>query len=414
MERRTTRILLVEDEPDLRDTLVELLTGDGWQILIAADGMEALQRIAGGDVDLVLLDVGLPGISGFDVLHRLREEHDPIDLPVIMLTGVTTRDAVVKALGMGANDYVIKPLDIRIVRARIQTQLTTKHAVDERRRLERELARRNLELERANRELAQANGHMLADLASAARLQQALLPAALPEREGLRFSWMYRPCSGLAGDTLNVFDIDADHVGMYLLDVSGHGVKAALLSVALNRLLAPRPGQPCLVHRQRGRRGALEPTPPREVAEELNRRFQFDEALEQYFTLFYGLLDTRTRELRYVTAGHPGPVFSPPDRPATDLTQSLFAIGWVPEPNYPERRLRLRRGDRVYVYSDGIDEARNAAKEAFGRQRIVGVVQETRAAGLDESMHQILQAAERWTAGPFADDISALALEIAE
>lgn len=414
MERDTTRILLVEDEPDLRETLVDLLSDDRWQILTAHDGMEALQRVAGGDIDLVLLDVALPGISGFDVLHRLREEHGPIDLPVIMLTGISTRDAVVKALGMGANDYVIKPLDIRIVRARIQTQLTTKHAVDERRRLERELAQRNRELERANRELANANEHMLADLASAARLQQALLPATLPERDGLRFSWTYRPCSALAGDTLNVFDLDAGHVGMYLLDVSGHGVKAALLSVALNRLLAPRPGEPCLVHRRRGRRGDLEPTPPQEVAEELNRRFQFDDALEQYFTLFYGLLDVRTRELRYVTAGHPGPVFSPPDRPATDLTQSLFAIGWVPEPNYPERRLRLRRGDRVYVYSDGIDEARNAEREPFGRHRVLGVVQESRAAGLEESVQRIVQEAERWTAGPFVDDISALALEIAD
>lgn len=199
------RILIVEDEPETREMLLDLLGQDGWQLKAVSDGRQALAELTErpkSSWDAALLDVALPEMSGFEILSAIRERRNPLELPVIMLTGLSTRDAVVKALGMGANDYVIKPPDVRIVRARIQTQLALKQAVEKTLRLERALQQRNRvlqrlnqELEQANRQLAAANRRMQADLDSAARLQRSLLPATPPAVPGLRWSGAWRRCS---------------------------------------------------------------------------------------------------------------------------------------------------------------------------------------------------------------------------
>ncbi|MCH8804641.1 MAG: SpoIIE family protein phosphatase [Planctomycetes bacterium] len=411
---RPGRLLVVEDEEDIRGLLREILERHDYIVHVAANGARALDLIREFPIDLVLLDISMPGKDGFEVLSAVRKEHAPTKLPVIMVTGLGGRADIVKALQLGANDYVTKPLDMPVVLARIQTQLSHKRAVDQIVSLEQDLERRNEELESANRQLQKVYKQMKEDLESAAMVQRALLPDSPPRIAGVEITWAYRPCEELAGDILNVFQLDDDHLGLYLLDVSGHGVRAALLSVTLSRILTPLPDQPSLVRRASGNGNGLEPTPPSELAEELNRRFQLDLRAEQYFTLFYGVLNLRTFELRYINAGQPGPVYLPRDAKPQDLTEPVFAIGWVPEPHYEERRLQLRPGDRLYLYSDGLDESVNDCHERFGRQRIVEVVESSRRVGLAESVARIVGAAEEWAAERFDDDVSALAIEISE
>lgn len=396
MDRLTPRLLIVDDDDAVRATLVEMLQRDEYYVTGVEDGPSAVAAVRSARFDAALLDIDLPGLDGFDVLTSIREQFSPAMLPIIMVTGMSGRDEVVKALRLGANDYVTKPLDMPIVRARLQTQIALKRAA--------------ADLERANRELAQANRQMKADLESAARLQRSLLPTAMPDVSGVRFAWVHQPCEELAGDILNVFEIDARHVGLYLLDVSGHGVKAALLSTALSRILSPQPDQSSLV-RRRTETGDLEPTPPHDVALELNHRFPFDDQNEQYFTLFYGVLDTRRLELRYVNAGQPGPIYIPAREPPRDLAAAMFAIGWVSRPPYQEHRLLLRPGDRVIAYSDGLGEARNPQRQLFGSSRIASVASESRGIPLAQTLEGMVEAARRWTGGAFDDDVSALAIE---
>ncbi len=412
IERGPFRLLIIEDDPEIRALLAERLEEQGYASAQADNGDAGLECVLGERFDCVLLDIGLPGIDGFETLQAIRREYSAVQLPVIMLTGYSDRESLMRGLRLGANDYVAKPIDFAVLHARLQTQLSLKHASDERAALERDLAKRAADLEIANRALATANRKMESDLEWAGRLQRAMLPTIAPAVPGVEFAWHHRSCEELGGDLLNVFAIDDDHVGLYMMDVSGHGIKAALLSVQVSRLLALVPDQHCLVRRRRDGIGEFEPTPPVDVAEELNRRFPLDETFELYFTLFYGVLDTRTLELRYVCAGHPGPIHIPADEPARDLTEPMFAIGWMPTPGYEERRVTLRAGDRFFLYSDGIGDARDGNNEVFGVARTAEALSEAADCNLDDALQAMLAAAGRWRAHPIDDDISALAIEV--
>ncbi len=220
------------------------------------------------------------------------------------------------------------------------------------------------------------NGRMSRDLAAAAKIQRTFLPAAAPAVPGAELAWCYRPCEELAGDGLNVIPLGGGQVGLYVLDVSGHGVAAALLSVTLRRLLAP-PAEPSSILTRGGDAGGPpDVTPPAEVAARLNRLFPFDSATEQFATLVYGILDAATGEFRYVSAGHPGPVHLPAGGDPVILASRGSMIG-LADDAYEERSVRLGAGDRLYLYSDGVTEAMDPAGEQFGDARLLGAIGRT-------------------------------------
>ena len=175
MEHESTgRLLVVDDNEMNRDMLSRRLQRKGHEVATAVDGADALAQIENGRFDVLLLDIMMPGIDGFEVLKRLRATYSPTELPIIMATAKGERDDIVKALKMGANDYVTKPLDFPVVSARVQTQLSLKHAVDQIVALEKDLERRNQELVKVNRRMSE-------DLQAAAKVQQSMLPTSLPK-----------------------------------------------------------------------------------------------------------------------------------------------------------------------------------------------------------------------------------------
>lgn len=403
MSHPPARLLVVDDNEDNRQTLARRLRRRGFEVGVAADGAQALDAIGREAYDLILLDVQMPGLSGFDVLKQLRIDHPPTRLPVIIATARTGREDIVEALNLGANDYVTKPLDFPVVLARVETQLGHKQAVDRILWLEADLRRQNEELEAHNRRMRRS-------LELAADMQRALLPSGPLNAPGVQYEFTYHPCDELGGDILNLFPIGPGHLGLYLLDVSGHGVPAALLSVTLSRMLQPQTGQSSLV--ARAAEAGLEPRAPAEVATELNRRFPMDDHLEQYFTLFYGVLGLDTGVLRFVSAGHPPALYLPASGHSRFLDSSGFAIGWLADSEYQEYELRLSSGDRLLVYSDGIIETANAAAQTFGRDRLGRACESSRVASLDSLLESLVHTAFEFRGpAPALDDVSALAIE---
>ena len=398
-------LLVVDDTEANRDMLSRRLIRKGFAVTCAAGGHEALERIAAERYDLILLDLVMPDMDGMDVLRTIRETRSAAELPVIITSAKDATSDVIAGLEAGANDYLTKPLDFAIVKARVRAQVKLKRAVERIHRLERDLAQRNRALEAANQ-------RMRSDLAAAARIQEAMLPTSVPDRPQAKFAWMFKPCAELAGDALNVFALDDHHIAMYVLDVVGHGVAASLLSVAVSRVLTPSPDsflvRPC-----------AEPPgyrllPPAEVAGQLNRRFPFDSASEQFFSLLYGVLDLQTLEWRFECAGHPGPIHVGHGGAAPRLiaAHERLPIG-IGDRTYPEHLMQLEPGDRLFIYTDGISEAMSEAHEPFGSKRMLDALARSRGLPLEESIASLWNDVEQWCAtSTRQDDASVVAVEI--
>jgi PAS domain S-box-containing protein len=268
-------------------------------------------------------------------------------------------------------------------------------------------------LRKAKLEIEAANDLLRRDLQAAARIQQALLPSSLPSRPQVRFAWSFRPCTELAGDTLNVLDLDEDRVGLYLLDVSGHGVPAALLSVTLSRWLSAVPGQSVLCSAPPSGAGSAILASPVAVASELNRLFPFDERTGQFFTFFYGVLDLESHVVRYVSAGHPAALHLRVGAEARILETAGFPIGIVPTPDYEEREVELKAGDRLFLCSDGVLEARDPVGREFGLPGLVRALDEARGRTLEEALAEVSARVETWCGERgLTDDASMVALEL--
>jgi len=267
-------------------------------------------------------------------------------------------------------------------------------------------------LQRANEQLEAANRRLRQDLEAAAAVQRSLLPTVLPEIPGLRFAWRFLPCQELAGDFLNVLALDDRHVGLCVLDVSGHGVAAALLSVTLSHFLSPVADRSFLYRTVPERPDKYVVAAPSEVAARLNQHFRSSRSARQYFTMVYGVLDAQARELRYVTAGHRGPVLVRRGAAPIELAAGGLPIGLLPAESYEERAVRLEPGDRLYLATDGLTEAENTAGQEFGVAKLLEAYDRNRRRPLDESLREVTACVQDWCApAPLADDVAMLAVE---
>ena len=392
-------LLIVDDEELNREGLARRLQRHHYEVAAAKSGREAIELLGGRPFDLVLLDIMMPGMNGLEVLKFLRRVDSLIDLPIIMVTAKGESADMVEALELGANDYVTKPLDFPVVLARIRTQLALRRAVAQVKDLEGRLDAHNKELQATAAALAEANDGHTRDLEAAAGVQRALLPAIPPELPGAKFAWAFEPCNQLAGDYLNVFPLPDRHVGLCVLDVSGQGVAAALLSVAASQLLARVAGGP-----------GSGLVPPAEVADRLDRELT-RQAAGHTVSLLYGTLGLDSGEVRFVSAGHPGPVHVADGAPPARLEGSGLPLG-VGGGGAKEQAVTLKPGDRLALYSDGLTAVRNADGEHFGTERLLAALDEARRLPLANQLDGLVRTVEGWRGEvPRHDDISVLLVE---
>ena len=391
-------ILVVDDTPANLQVLAGMLKERGYKVRPVPSGKLALLAARRDPPDLILLDINMPEMNGYEVCEHLKADDGLQGIPVIFISALTEQLDKVKAFATGGVDYITKPFQMEELHARVETHL--------------KLRRLQIELEETNSQLERANGRMSRDLEAAARIQRSFLPRDMPHVSGADFAWIYRPCDELAGDGLNVIPLGDDQVGLYIFDVSGHGVASALLSVTLSRLLSP-PTVPSSILIRGGDGGdGCAITPPAEVAARLNRLFPFDSATEQFATMVYGILNAATGEFRYVSAGHPGPVHLPSAADPVILASQGSPIG-LADDVYEERSVRLAAGDRLFLYSDGVPEAMSPAHEQFGNARLLTSIGQGRSEPLQESVATLLAEVARWHGSEKPhDDISILAVEV--
>jgi sigma-B regulation protein RsbU (phosphoserine phosphatase) len=381
-------LLVVDDNEMNRDMLSRRLSRRGHTVTTAEDGHIALDLIEQHAFDVILLDIMMPGISGIDVLRTLRQSYSHADLPIIMATAKSENEDMIAALKLGANDYVTKPLDFPVVLARVNTQLSLKRSQDA---------------------LKKAHDRMKHDLEAAAAIQQKLLPDDLPKTDSFDMAWKFHPCDELAGDFLNIIQLNENEIGIYVMDVMGHGVPAALLSFSVSRNLSPMAGSDSIVLNS-GQQDAVSPV---DVLTRLNTLYPFEASNNRFFTLLYGILDIRDGQFRYALAGHPGPLIVSSDQSVQDLTENSFPVGIVENADFTESTIKLNPGDRMYLYSDGIIEETNENEEQFEINRLQESLKRNYSVTIDKSIEQMVDAIISWHGSEhLSDDLSIIGIEM--
>jgi sigma-B regulation protein RsbU (phosphoserine phosphatase) len=388
---KNARVLVVDDNEMNRDILARRLTRIGLNVDTAEDGNSGLDKILTGEYNLIMLDIMMPDIDGIEVLKRTREFFSKTELPVIMATAKDEGADLAEALSLGANDYVTKPLDFQVVRARVDNVLGYTQAANE---------------------LTVANERMKRDLEAAARVQQSLLPDEHVDVEGAEFMWHYRPCDELAGDGLNLFKCDDEHVAMYVMDVSGHGVAAALLSVSVTHHLSQLIGSSdesaqCDMTGENV-------VSPAWLASNLNTLFPMQSVGGHYFTFVYGVLNVKTRKFCFVSAGSPGPLVVHADATSEVHDVPAVPIGMFPESEYVDSVIQLQQGDRLYLHSDGLYEERHPeTREEFGRTRMQQALCAAAGTPFIVSLDNLLQSVIDWHGSEaLSDDVAVMAVSV--
>jgi len=392
------RILVVDDDIDTRLLLARFLGKWGHEVLTAGDGVEALEILEREWIQLVISDWTMPRMDGLELCKRIRAGLFPGYTYIIILTAKDSKDELITAMEAGADDYIAKPFDKNELKVRIRAGERVLN-------LERELEERN-------QRLAKAYSVMRKDLEAAARMQKDLLPRPTPNAHGFAFDWLFLPCSFVAGDTFHYLDLDEDRACFFLIDVSGHGVPAAMLSFTLTKTLTSLafPGNP--LRNSCGMEPHYDLTPPAAVAQELNRRFQADDETMQYFTMIYGILDCRNGKLTFTQAGQPCPIFIRKGAPPVLLGWGGFPVGLHPHATYNELELDLDPGDRIILYSDGITDCTDKDGREFSTERLLGILEVWRELPLPALVKKVEDAICEWRGSDeFEDDMTLLAIE---
>lgn len=341
-------VLVIDDNPLNRELLQKRLERRGLRVQTAGDGLEALEMLRQHSFDVVLLDVMMPRLNGYETLQAMKRDERLRHVPVIMISARDELGNVIRCIEAGAEDFLSKPFNPTLLRARINACLEKKRLRD----AEHSYLQ---QIEQTQRRRSQ-------ELHDAAEYVRSIFPA--PMEQPLEVSWFHQSCSELGGDAFGYHWLDERRFVIYLLDVCGHGVGTSLLAASAINVI---------------RSGSLpvnDPGNPSDVLSALNGMFPMERQNNMYFTLWYGVFDTTTRELRYACAGHPAALLVTNTEAGHRTSERLGTLGMVVGAfdgvEFEGDACRIPPGAELYVISDGCYEI----PQADGRMLTVDHLEE--------------------------------------
>ena len=377
------QILVVDDDAVSRKILARLLASAGLQCHECEDGTEALELIRAKQPSLLLLDFDMPGLNGAEVLKSLRSDKDPAiaQIPAIMLTGHGSEESEVRCLQAGADDFVTKPVNAAVLRARIETQLRL-HS------MRRQLERQNDELEEWRRNLER-------DLAAAQLTQQSLIPQKPPAIAGWEVAACYRPVIQVGGDIYGWLHMKDGRILFWIADGTGHGAAAALLTTLAKLLF---------------HHGSAEHDGPATVMEAVNNDFRSIFGGRSFMTAMCVAVDPATGRATVVGAGHP-PVLIARHSGGTESIASVAPpLGLIEHPEFTETIVDLDPGDALLLYTDGLFGAAKGERLRLTPERLERMLDHS-APSAEALLRGILnQAVPENSNDSLPDDVAALAV----
>jgi phosphoserine phosphatase RsbU/P len=380
------KVLLIDDQRIVGETVRRMLSEvEGLEFRFCSDPTAALSEADAFGPTVILQDLVMPGVDGIDMVRSFRANPSTSATPLIVLSSKEEPVIKAEAFSAGANDYLVKLPDKLEMAARIRY-----HSSAYILRLQRDEA--FAAMQEQQRVIAR-------ELAEAAAYVRSLLPAPMPADTPVPSDWRFITCSSLGGDSFGYHWLGSDQLAVYLLDVCGHGVGAALLSVsAINTI----------------RNQTLPETDfavPSQVLEGLNRAFPMEKQDGRYFTIWYGVFNAKTRELRYSAAGHPPALAIAPNGDVNRLGCPGMIIGAFSGCRYTDSSVTLDPGSTLFVYSDGCYEVTNAEDSMMSLAQFGDIL--VASASHPAQLDTAVSAVQSWQQRPeFEDDFSLVMLRM--
>ncbi len=345
------KILVVDDEPINIDVLTGLLKQD-YRLIVAKNGERALKAAQSGNPDLILLDIMMPDMDGYEVCRRLKADESTRDIPVIFITAMIQDGDETLGFELGAADYITKPVSPPILKARVKTQLA--------------LTKSRKELQAAYATIKTQKDRMEAELNVGRDIQMSMMPQDFPgESGGESFSLYARleAARELGGDFYDFFFLDASTLCFCVGDVSGKGVPAALFMAVTKTLIKSAAGS--------SRSTAA-------ILTRVNKTLSADNEGCMFVTLFVAVCDIHSGELTYTNAGHNPPYVTGVNGNTVRLdTRHGPVAGAMDGITYGENSVLLRPGETLLVFTDGVTEATSASGELFSEARLAGLLEQS-------------------------------------
>ncbi len=371
-------LLIVDDNADNRDVLARRLKRLGYaDVTFAEDGIEAMAAIEAGSFDAVLLDVMMPRMNGIEVLEALRDQGRLEQMPVIMISASTELDTVVRCIELGAEDYLPKPFNPTLLRARLGSVL-------EKRALRAELRRQLVRLEK--------------EMAEARHQQLSMVPTEFPRYERARDGNVriveahgaMHPAREVGGDLYDCFEAGPDTLCFIVGDVSGKGMPAALFMARARSLLR------AVTLQFVAATGA--PPRPSDLLSVVNEELCKNNPLCMFITLFVGFLDLHTGAIAYANAGHVRPYVLPASGAAYELDiRPGMPLGVMEEARHADAALRLERGETIVVITDGLPDMLNPEGAFYTLERVLGDLNSRKHASVEALIgHLVAQVMQLW------------------
>lgn len=333
-------ILIVDDTPANLRLLSQMLVGRGYEVRAVTSGARALESVSVSAPDLILLDIKMAEMDGYEVCQHLKEDERSRDIPVIFISALDDIQDKITAFKVGGVDYITKPFQLEEVLARTET---------------------HLRLRQLQRYLEEANTKMSHELGMAAKMQQNFIPHELPKLPGYELIAALKPARETSGDFFDVYELPDGRYGILIADVVDKGVAAALFMVLSWSLI---------------RTYAREfTTQPEKVFDAVNQRLLQDTEARQYVTAFYGILDPHNGELIYSNAGHLPPLLvHQADGGMQKLERTGIPLGIFEEQTWKASTVVISPGELLVFYTDGVPDAQNSKGEFFGEERLLSAI----------------------------------------
>lgn len=389
------KILLAQQETAAAQAIYQILRDEGYHILRAANLTETecmLQQLP----DLLLLDSDLDDLHQANRWSQLAFQCQQESVSCLLYSSRAQEDFKNSvAAPSWVDDTISRPDDAQEVRFKVAAQLT--------------IRRLTYEAELANRQLLVKQRQLEEYQRSAAEIQKSLLPTSLPEIANLQVAWRLVPCEKVGGDLFNVVRLTEDTVLAYVLDVSGHGISSAMVTVSVCQSLSPHAGR--IVRQPLNRPPYFRLRPPAEVLQQLEQEYPL-ERFGKLFTISYLLINTRTGQVRYSSAGHPPPLLVRSNRSCQALKAGGSIIGTGCSGPFEEEEVLLHQGDRLFLYSDGVTEHSNHQDQQFGQERLFRKLSVNKKRHLEPTCDNLIEALKSHGQDIiFKDDVTLVGIE---